>query len=118
MLSFAISQVFQRIETALQIMVIEADHSPSRSCAAVSHSSLLRMLLAAIGNTPLMQVTTVEQKNGCVNVIDVSRSAMARLLDPMNRRIHGRRAQHVSDLSENNRVVQRVNEKRHLVGLG
>lgn len=100
-------------------MVIEADRSPTRSCAAVSHSSLLRMLLAAVGNTPLVRVTTIEQKNGCVNVVDVSRSGMARLLDPKSRMFVDDKPQQLSDMDELPlfRKIRRVNEKRHLIGL-
>ena len=53
------------------------------------------MLLATVGGVSLAQLSTMEQKNCNVNVIDVRREAMS---------------------SQQYRTL-RVNEKRHLAGL-
>jgi len=41
------------------------------SIVAVSHSTFLRILLAVCLDKPLLEAATIEQKNGCINVIDV-----------------------------------------------
>jgi broad specificity phosphatase PhoE len=97
-----------RIESAITSIVAGASVSSTLSCAAVTHGSYMRMLLAFVGNTSLIPVATMELQNCCINVVDVSRERFHPV--PVSASEGDRLA-----LPEFRTV--RVNEKRHLVGL-
>ena len=44
----------------------------NKSVVAVSHSTFIKMLLCLIQNDPLSKALTIEQTNGCINVLDIS----------------------------------------------
>lgn len=65
--------VFTRISLALNSMLeVASSNNNGGSIMAVSHSTYLRMLLAMVMDVPLLQAASFEQKNCCINVMDVS----------------------------------------------
>lgn len=64
--------VLTRISLALNSMLEVAASNNGGSVMAVSHSTYLRMLLAMVMDVPLLQAASFEQKNCCINVMDVS----------------------------------------------
>lgn len=64
--------VLTRISLALKSMMEIASSNNGKSVMAVSHSTYLRMLLAMVIDVPLLQAASFEQKNCCINVLDVS----------------------------------------------
>lgn len=127
-------QIYARMEKALTTLMAAASVSVTGSAAAISHSAYLKMLLAAITSTSLVKVSTLEQKNCCINVMDVSREGAAQWLLNNDSFVHRDTngggslllaAGAFSSLSMSSSSwnpltvpkVQRINEKRHLIGL-
>lgn len=118
-----ISQVFDRLEKALNILLEKASSSDSKSIVAVTHSIFLRILLAALSETPLLQAATLEQNNCCVNVVDFTRRTNIGTSHTSNRIISsqsllfgGILSQAPKDyiISVPEASILRINEKRHL----
>ena len=112
-------------------MIAKAKYSPSGSCAAVSHSTFLRMLLAVtLHHTSLLQVATMQQANCCINVLDVRRDNDSSPT-PSYRHVYDDVDNHPTSgvlvnwptrattqtEAEDPYAVVRINEKRHLTGL-
>jgi broad specificity phosphatase PhoE len=89
------------------------------SVVAVAHSTYLRMLLATMLDIPLAQAATLEQKNGCINVLDLRRDGATRVVGPKSTVLGGRlsSAPRNFGLEIPKGTVVRVNEKRHLEGI-
>ena len=49
---------------------------------AVSHSTFLRMLLATLLDISLGEAALLEQRNGCINVLDVNVEGMTETIGP------------------------------------
>ena len=85
---------------------------------AVSHSAYLRTLLGAVMNVPLAQAANAEQRNGCINVLDVNVEGATVTLGPKSA-LFGGSLSIVKDfnltLPQTN--VMRTNECRHLEGI-
>ncbi len=86
--------------------------------AAISHSTYLRILLATILNISLAQSALLEQVNGCINVVDLSKSKNLQC-GPKSTLFGGFLSQASSDfhLIVPKGTVVRINEKRHLEGI-
>lgn len=71
-----LNKVLNRIEHSFHSFVkISRTNSskPRRDIVAVSHGQFIRMMLAVALDMPLFQVfTTVQQKNACINILDIS----------------------------------------------
>ena len=63
--------VLQRVAKALFVLRQYANDTTG-SVVAVTHSAYLRVLLCLIQGLPFLAAKTIEQKNCCINVIDVS----------------------------------------------
>lgn len=63
--------VLQRVATALFVLRQYASDTTG-SVVAVTHSAYLRVLLCLVQGLPFLAAKTIEQKNCCINVIDVS----------------------------------------------
>jgi broad specificity phosphatase PhoE len=63
--------VFQRVSLALNSLT-EIAASTGGSVIAVTHSAYLRIFLSLALELPLVEAATLEQKNCCVNVLDLS----------------------------------------------
>jgi broad specificity phosphatase PhoE len=93
--------------------------------AAVTHSTYLRMLLAVAQEQPLLLASTTEQKNGCINVVDIRTDGSAKFIGPNSRLfttaaaglVGGKGAPSDFGLTIPVCQVVRINEKRHLGGL-
>ena len=85
---------------------------------AVSHSTYLRTLLGAIMDVSLAKAATMEQKNGCINVLDINVEGATAKLGPKSG-LFGGSLSPVSDfdlvLPETH--IIRMNEYRHLEGI-
>ena len=85
---------------------------------AVSHSTYLRTLLGAIMDISLAKAATMEQKNGCINVLDINVEGATAKLGPKSG-LFGSSLSPVSDfdlvLPETH--IIRMNEFRHLEGI-
>ena len=82
---------------------------------AVSHSTYLRTLLGAVMDVSLAKAATTEQKNGCINVLDINVEGVTAKLGPKSG-LFGGSLSPVSDfelvLPETHMI--RMNEFRHL----
>lgn len=112
-------QVLDRAERALESMVQLARATPNGCIAAVAHSTYLRILLATVQEIPLVQVSTLEQKNCCVNVLDVTTNGARQTIDSRSALFGGPLSRAPADyrLAFPTTQVVRLNESRHLVGL-
>jgi broad specificity phosphatase PhoE len=85
---------------------------------AVSHSTYLRTLLGAIMDVSLAKAATMEQKNGCINVLDINVEGATAKLGPKSG-LFGGSLSPVTDfelvLPETH--IKRMNEFRHLEGV-
>lgn len=110
-------QVLYRAASALTALADVASKSGG-SVVAVSHSTYLRMLLSTVLNIPLAQGAMMEQKNGCINVLDVNLKRPLKELGPKSELLGGpfSMARDFSLFIPETKVV-RVNEARHLHGL-
>mmetsp|Transcript_1316 Transcript_1316/g.2823 ORF Transcript_1316/g.2823 Transcript_1316/m.2823 type:complete len:439 (-) Transcript_1316:849-2165(-) len=85
---------------------------------AVSHSTYLRTLLGAVMDVPLVLAASAEQRNGCINILDVNFEGITTTLGPKSG-IFGGSLSIVKDfnlpLPQTN--VVRTNEYRHLEGI-
>ena len=111
-------EVLGRAASALSSLADIAKTNGGRSVLAVSHSTYLRTLLGAVTDTSLVKAVTIEQKNGCINVLDVNVEGATTMLGPKSGLFGGSLSQ-VSDfeliLPETH--VIRTNEYRHLEGI-
>lgn len=91
------------------------------SVIAVSHSTYLRMMLALVLDIPLSQAATMEQKNCCINVLDVSLVETKEVNSKSNlfAGVGGMNPIVPQDfqLTIPRVDVVRMNEKQHLIGL-
>lgn len=100
----------------------QAAKSKSQCVAAVAHSTYLRMLLAVAQEQPLLLASTMEQKNCCVNVLDLKADGSTKTIGPRSRLFTGGPLL-VSNAPSDFRLtvpqckVVRINEKRHLGSL-
>lgn len=62
--------MLERIVSAVKTIVEIASTTKSGIVAAVTHSVFIRMLLASIEPSSLMQISKIGQTNCCINVID------------------------------------------------
>ena len=112
-------EVLGRAASALSSLADIAKTNGGRPVLAVSHSTYLRTLLGAVTDTSLVKAVTIEQKNGCINVLDVNVEGATTMLGPKSGLFGGSLSQ-VSDfepliLPETH--VIRTNEYRHLEGI-
>ena len=111
--------VLRRVASTLNSLVDDyASQSQSRSVAVVSHSTYLRMLLSLVLDTSLLEAASMEQKNCCVNVLDVSLKEKREVL--FNSPVLGGKlslAPRDFRLVIPKATVVRMNEIRHLEGL-
>ena len=111
--------VLRRVASTLNSLVDDyASQSQSRSVAVVSHSTYLRMLLSLVLDTSLLKSASMEQKNCCVNVLDVSLKEKREVL--FNSPVWGGKlslAPRDFRLVIPKATVVRMNEIRHLEGL-
>lgn len=110
-------QVLFRAANALNTLADVASKTGG-SVVAVSHSTYLRMLLSTVMNIPLAQGAMLEQKNGCINVLDVNIKRPMKELGPKSELFGGKlsMARDFSLAIPETKIV-RVNEIRHLHGL-
>jgi broad specificity phosphatase PhoE len=108
-------EVLARIEKSLQDLAKSASNASNRCVAAIAHSTFLKILLATAQNIPLAQVAMLEQKNCCVNVLDLS-TKQAINLASRSELLGGplSLAPLEFTLSIPKTAVIRMNEKRHL----
>lgn len=110
-------QVLYRAANALTTLASVASRTGG-SVVAVSHSTYLRMLLSTVMNIPLAQGALLEQKNGCINVLDVNLDKPMKELGPKSELLGGKLSMaREFSLSIPETKVVRVNESRHLQGL-
>ena len=111
-------EVLVRAASALSSLADIAKTNGGRPVLAVSHSTYLRTLLGAVTDTSLAKAVTIEQKNGCINVLDVNVEGATTMLGPKSGLFGGSLSQ-VSDfeLSLPETHVIRTNEYRHLEGI-
>ena len=85
---------------------------------AVSHSTYLRTLLGAITDVSLAKAATMEQKNGCINILDINVEGAKEMLGPKSG-LFGGSLSPVSDfeLVFPETHIIRMNEFRHLEGI-
>ena len=90
------------------------------SAIAFSHSTYLRILLALVMDVPLVNAATLEQKNCCINVLDVS-TKEKRDVGPQSNLFGVSSSSSVAPQDFSLRIpyveVVRVNEIQHLNGL-
>ena len=110
-------EVLNRAATALSSLG-DIAKANGGTVLAVSHSTYLRTLLGAVMDVSLAKAATMEQKNGCINVLDVNIEGTTTLLGPKSG-LFGGSLSPVSDfelvLPETH--VIRMNEYRHLDGI-
>lgn len=96
-----------------------ARDSPTRSIAVVSHSSYLKTLLATAKNESLLNVATIQIRNGSVSIIDIRQDGARVSLGPKSALLGGlfSKADKSFHLSFPKPNVLRINEKRHLGSL-
>ncbi len=98
-------------------MVEISKQNENKSIVAVSHSTFIKMLLCMIQNDPLSKALTIDQTNGCINVLDIS------LLNDNKKKVNLSKLFGTTIKDENfaltlpNINVIRLNEHRHLHGL-
>ena len=111
-------EVLGRAASALSSLADIAKTNGGRPVLAVSHSTYLRTLLGALTDTSLAKAVTIEQKNGCINVLDVNVEGATTMLGPKSGLFGGSLSQ-VSDfeLIYPETHVIRTNEYRHLEGI-
>jgi broad specificity phosphatase PhoE len=109
-------EVLSRVQDSLRLLVENAAASESRSIAAIAHSGYLKVLLLCLQDNSLLQYSVLEQKNCCINVLDLKKDGSSRLLNGMSK-VLGSRAP--LDLAVSIPVgnVLRINESRHLIGI-
>jgi broad specificity phosphatase PhoE len=114
--------VFTRINMTLKYLkeIVSSSNGTTagRSVFAVSHSTYLRILLALVMDVPLLQAASFEQKNCCINVLDISLKEMMNVT-PKSNIFGGRLSMAPSDFCLTIPKVQvvRMNEVGHLEGL-
>ena len=109
--------VLQRVSLALNSLA-EIAASNGGSAIAVTHSAYLRILLCLVLEIPLLEAASLEQKNCCINVIDVSLKERVKLTSKSDV-FGGRLSMAPKEFNlEFPRVhVIRMNEISHLDGL-
>jgi len=91
------------------------------SCiVAVSHGTFLRMMLATALDMPLFQTAMIHQQNGCINVLDISKTEYS-VIETSKCNLFGgsllsRLENDFSFVLPKVNVI-RINEVRHLEGL-
>lgn len=111
--------VLTRASLALESMLDVASSSTTGgSVMAVSHSTFLRTLLALVMDVPLLQAAMFEQKNCCINVLDISLNDKVEV-SPTSNIFGGRLSMAPKDFNLIIPKVQvvRMNEIDHLDGL-
>ena len=111
-------EVLQRVGVALRAMGQMATENGG-TLFAVSHSTFLRMLLATLLDISLGEAALLEQRNGCINVLDVNVEGMTETIGPRSNLFGGGRlfgANHFDLIIPRTKVV-RQNECRHLEGI-
>jgi broad specificity phosphatase PhoE len=115
-----------RVEHALKSLLQQATSRKSKCVAVVTHSTYLRMLLAVAQEQPLLLASTMEQKNCCINVVDIQTDGSTRkfigLDSPLFTSVGGGMFSKVPTIADFGLTIPvcqvvRINEKRHLVGL-
>mmetsp|Transcript_13643 Transcript_13643/g.20359 ORF Transcript_13643/g.20359 Transcript_13643/m.20359 type:complete len:145 (-) Transcript_13643:226-660(-) len=112
-------EVLARVSSALQTLSQTASQNGG-SIFAVSHSTYLRMLLAAITDTSLAEAALFEQKNGCINVLDIDTRPGATVTLTSNCKLLGGPLSNVEKdfkLELPITSLVRMNEVRHLEGV-
>jgi len=112
-------KVLTRASKALYILANIASKNGG-SVVAISHSTYLRLLLCMVMDMPLSQVAFLEQKNGCINVLDIRiRNGTDQSVGSKSKMFGGKMSLAPSDfhLTIPEIDVVRINEKRHLIGL-
>jgi broad specificity phosphatase PhoE len=110
--------VLTRVSSAMN-SIADIAASNGRSIAVVSHSTYLRMLLSLVLEVPLLEAAaTFDQKNCCINVLDVSLTEKMHIL-PKSKVFGGKLSAAPNDftLAIPRTSVVRMNEIRHLEGL-
>lgn len=109
-------EVLTRAASALNSLV-DVAVSNGGSAVAVSHSTYLRMLLALAMDVPLSDAAAIEQKNCCINVLDVSIKEKRDVGPKSN--LFGLASIVPEDFSLNIPCVNvvKINEMQHLQGL-
>ncbi len=109
--------VLTRAASALNSLVDIASNNGG-TAVAFSHSTYLRMLLALVMDVPLVNAATLEQKNCCINVLDVS-TLDKRIVGPKSNLFGALSSVAPQDFSLTipYAVAVRVNEVQHLNGL-
>lgn len=109
----------QRVEQTLNSVVNISKDRRVDEMAAVAHSTYIRMLLAVVQDVPLAQASTLEQKNCCINVIDLPTNGVSRSVNGNSAVFGGLISRCPVDymFSVPAARVVKVNEKRHLDGL-
>jgi broad specificity phosphatase PhoE len=109
-------EVLSRAASALQSLTNIAA-SKKGSAIVVSHSTYLRMMLALAMDIPLTQAASLEQKNCCVNVLDVSMTETRDVTSKSNLFTVNSIVPQDFQLKIPRVNVVRVNEFNHLNGL-
>ena len=109
-------EVLTRAASALHSLIDIATQNGG-SAIAISHSTYLRMMLALVMDMPLLQAASFEQKNCCVNVLDVSIKEMRKVNNYSN--LFGVNSLVPNDFELIVPLVKviKVNEVDHLAGL-
>jgi broad specificity phosphatase PhoE len=106
--------MLRRIESALQDMVETAAFETETGCiAAVTHSVFLRLLLGTVQGSSMVftPVTSQQQANCCINVLDFPRPTTGSTSKLASTTIPE------SDFRLPNGRVIRMNENRHLASI-
>lgn len=110
-------EVLNRAASALSSLV-DIAKTNGGTVLAVSHSTYLRTLLGAIMDVSLAKAATMEQKNGCINVLDINVEGATAKLGPKSG-LFGGSLSPVTDfelLLPETHII-RMNEFRHLEGV-
>lgn len=108
--------VLTRAASALDSLTTLAANNGG-SAIAVSHSTYIRMMIALVMDMRLTQAATLEQKNCCVNVFDISLKDVRRVDAKSNLFQISALVPQNFNLSVPAVSVVRINEINHLVGL-
>eukprot|EP00978_Attheya_sp_CCMP212_P024001 scaffold74699_cov49-Attheya_sp.AAC.1 len=109
-------EILERVALALDELAQIG--TTTETILAVSHSTFLRMLLALVMNISLAEAALLEQRNGCINVLDISMTSKHRLpLDQTKLFLPVGMTKPSGNLDIPSTRVVRVNEIRHLTGV-
>lgn len=108
-----------RATSTLSYLVKEAAENGG-SVIGIAHSKFLKVLLSILDDVPLVQGTTTQQANCCIDVLDMKRDGSVITLGPKSNLVGGRLLSNAPEdfsLSVPAGRIVRVNEKRHLIDL-